>query len=113
MKASEHENADLLWGLRGGGSNFGIVTSFEYQLHAVGPTMFAGALVFSADDARDLLKFFTGFAAEAPDELNADAALASIPVAGSVLAFDICYCGRVEDGERLLGPLRRFRRHAA
>jgi FAD/FMN-containing dehydrogenase len=110
VKASEHENADLLWGLRGGGGNFGIVTSFEYQLHPVGPMMFGGALVFSAEHARDLLQFFAGFAADAPDELYADAALASIPGAGNILAFDICYCGRIEDGERLLEPLRRLRK---
>ncbi len=109
VRASAHENPDLLWGLRGGGGNFGIVTSFEYQLHVAGPTMYGGAIAFPIAQARDILKFFNGYAADAPDELNADAALVMSPH-GALLAFDICYCGPLKDAERVLAPLTQFRK---
>jgi FAD/FMN-containing dehydrogenase len=109
VRTSEHENPGLLWGLRGGGGNFGVVTSFEYQLHTVGPMLYGGVLAFPMAQAREVLTFFAGFADEAPDELNADCALASIPSVGGVLAFDLCYCGRAADAERVLAPLRRFK----
>jgi FAD/FMN-containing dehydrogenase len=110
VRTTEHENPELLWGLRGGGGNFGVVTSFEYGLHAVGPMMFGGVLIFPFAHARELLKFFAGFAADAPDELNADGAIASLPGVGAAVLFDICYNGRPEEAERVLAPLRQFRK---
>ena len=69
VKASETENADLFWGLRGGGGNFGIVTEFEFRLHPVGPIVLAGPVFWPIDDAPALLRFYRDWSAEAPDEL--------------------------------------------
>jgi FAD/FMN-containing dehydrogenase len=110
VRASEKENPDLLWGLRGGGGNFGVVTSFEYRLHPVAPMMYGGRMMFSPEHSPDVLKFFAGFAAEAPDELYIDGALAVVPNVGRVMAFDVCYSGPVQQAERVLDPLRRFRK---
>jgi FAD/FMN-containing dehydrogenase len=106
VRASEHENAELLWGLRGGGGNFGVVTSFEFRLHPIGPIMYGGQILFPIEQARQILKFFADYAREAPDELFADAGLQSLDSGAGVLGFDICYCGRIEDAERVLAPLR-------
>jgi FAD/FMN-containing dehydrogenase len=106
VHASADENPDLLWGLRGGGGNFGIVTSFEYQLHDVDPMMYGGLILYPLSAARDVLNFFADFALEAPDELNADAALISLPDGNRVLAFDICYNGPLANADRALAPLR-------
>ena len=69
MKASETENSDLFWGLRGGGGNFGIVTEFEFRLHPVGPIVFAGPIFWPMEKAPALLRFYREWSAEAPDEL--------------------------------------------
>ncbi len=71
VRASETENADLLWGLRGGGGNFGIVTQFEFDLHPLGPVIYAGPIFYPAEDAFDLLRVFRDWAADAPDEITA------------------------------------------
>jgi len=92
VRASTTENPELLWGLRGGGGNFGVVTSFEYQLHPAGPMMWGGDLEFDLAEAREILKFFQGFAAEAPDELHMDCGLATTPK-GGIVGFNVCYCG--------------------
>lgn len=107
VHASEQENPDLLWGLRGGGGNFGVVTSLEYRLHAVGPRMYGGLIVFPMSNARALLKFFADFAAAAPDELNADAEVATTPF-GNMVGFDITYSGPLARAEAALAPLRKF-----
>jgi FAD/FMN-containing dehydrogenase len=110
VRTSERENSELLWGLRGGGGNFGVVTSFEYQLHAVQSTMYGGALIFPFDQARDVLRFFAGFAAEAPDELYMDAVLTAVPQIGRIVLFDVCYSGPLNKAETVLEPLREFRK---
>ena len=110
VRASEQENADLLWGLRGGGGNFGVVTSFEYRLHPVAAMMYGGHMMFSPQDTPDVLRFFAGFAADAPDELYIDAALVVVPDVGRVMVCDVCYSGPVQQAERALEPLRRFRK---
>ena len=110
VRASEQENPDLLWGLRGGGGNFGVVTSFEYRLHPVAPMMYGGRMMFSPKDTPDVLRFFAGFAADTPDELYIDGALVVVPNVGRVIAFDVCYSGAVQQAERVLEPLRRFRK---
>ena len=69
VKASETENPDLFWGLRGGGGNFGIVTEFEFRLHPVGPIVFAGPIFWPMEKAPELLRFYSEWSAEAPDEL--------------------------------------------
>jgi FAD/FMN-containing dehydrogenase len=105
---SEKDNPDLLWALRGGGGNFGVVTSLEYRLHAVGPTMFGGALVYPFSQARELLRSFSDFITTAPDELFVFVFLAPAANHQRVVVFDVCYCGRVEAGERVLAPLRKL-----
>jgi len=109
-RASEQENPDLLWGLRGGGGNFGVVTSFEYRLHPVESMMYGGHLTFSPKDTPEVLRYFVGFAADAADELYIDAALAVLPNVGRVMLCDVCYSGSVQQAERVLEPLRRFRK---
>ena len=113
MRVSEKENADLLWGLRGGGGNFGVVTSFEYRLHPVGPMMYGGRLIYPFEQARDVLHFFADFVTAAPDELYADAFLVPMPDGKRVVLLDVCYCGSAEAGERAIAPLRQFRKPLA
>jgi FAD/FMN-containing dehydrogenase len=117
VRASEEENPDLLWGLRGGGGNFGIVTSFEHRLHPVGPQVLAGGVVHAFDDAPRVLRFFAEFVAEAPDELSVVAstfpAAPPLPVAPEfygqlVTVLALCYAGDLADGQREVEPLRRF-----
>lgn len=121
VAAGEQENAELFWGLRGGGGNFGIVTAFEYALHPVGPTVLAGMLAFTMDEAPEVLRFFREFVAGAPDEvgimgnLRLAPALPVIPEdlqGRPIVALVVCYAGAVEEGEEALRPLREFRRPA-
>jgi FAD/FMN-containing dehydrogenase len=71
VRASEGENPDLFWALRGGGGNFGVVTEFELQLHPLGPMMLGGMLLYPGARARDVVRFFRDFMATAPDEVGA------------------------------------------
>jgi FAD/FMN-containing dehydrogenase len=104
LRASAEEHADLFWALRGGGGNFGIVTSFEYRLHPVGPVL-GGEVIFPLDQARKVLRFYRDWSAAAPDELRADAALLAGP-GGPALDIIVCYCGDPEEGRKVLEPLR-------
>ncbi|HEY6055063.1 MAG TPA: FAD-dependent oxidoreductase, partial [Gaiellaceae bacterium] len=79
VHASESENPELLWGLRGGGGNFGIVTQFEFELHPLGPMVYAGPVFYPADAARDLLRAFRDWAGDAPDEITALVNLTTAP----------------------------------
>lgn len=106
LTASATENEDLFWGLRGGGGNLGVVTSFEFQVHPVGPVL-GGELVYPLDQAKETLRFYRDWSTEAPDEVRADATLLSTPD-GPALAVEVCYCGSVDEGEAVLQPLRRF-----
>ena len=122
VSASADENADLLWGLRGGGGNFGVVTSFEYRLHPVGPQILAGGVLHDFADAREVFRFVREFVAEAPDELSLTAstfrASASLPVPAEmrgelVTVLAVCYTGDLDAGEQALRPLRAFGRPLA
>ena len=106
VNANEKENEDLYWALRGGGGNFGVVTSFEYRLHPVGPVL-AGLLVYPLEQAKEIFRFHRGFAAAAPDELRLDAYLGTTPL-GPAAVVVACWCGAIEEGERVLQPLRAF-----
>jgi FAD/FMN-containing dehydrogenase len=115
VHASADENADLLWGLRGGGGNFGIVTSFELALHPVGPEVYAGPLFLPADADVDLLRFFREWAPDQPDAITTAISLATAPPLpvipeewhGKKVAIVIAVCaGPVEDGEALCRDLR-------
>ena len=81
VTASEEQNPELFWGIRGGGGNFGIVTSFEYQMHSIGPTVLAGLVVHPMSKARELLRFYLDFLARAPRELGTVFALRIAPPA--------------------------------
>ena len=105
--ASATENADLFWGLRGGGGNFGVVTSFEYQLHPVGPVV-GGFVFYPFAVAREVLQRYRELTHNAPDELAADAVLLTLPDGTKVAGIAVCFCGPVAEGERLLQPLKRF-----
>ncbi|WP_254538433.1 FAD-binding oxidoreductase [Halomarina litorea] len=114
IRASEDEHSDLFWALRGGGGNFGIVTSFEFALHPVGPTVLAGPVFWAADDTADVLRFYRNFARDAPDELGTVIRFGTIPPLPAVpeelhwrpaVAINACYAGPVDEGERVLRPL--------
>ena len=113
MKVSVQENPELLWALRGGGGNFGVVTSFEYRLHVAGPTMFGGNLIYPFAQAREVLRGFADVIATAPDELFVFAFLPPDPDHQRVVMFNVCYCGPVEAAERVLAPLRKLGKPAA
>src|SRR5215208_3860816 len=115
--ASADAHEDLFWGLRGGGGNFGIVTSFEYEVHPVGPTVLAGMLLYPLDAAAEVLAYFRDYVAQAPDEVGilGNLRLAPpLPIVPSelhgkpVVAIVICYAGAIEDGETEFEELRGF-----
>lgn len=101
------ENADLFWGLRGGSGNFGVVTSFSLRLYPVDAVL-AGQLVYPIRKARDVLRFYADFSHAAPDELTTAAAFLPFVEGEPHFAIDVCFCGELDEGERLLGPLRQF-----
>jgi FAD/FMN-containing dehydrogenase len=117
VRASSADNSDLFWALRGGGGNFGIVVNFEFGLHALGPEVFAGLMVFPGEDARALLTRYRGFVENLPDDLNVWAVLRKAPplpflpdaVHGAdILVFAVFYAGDPAEGTRLVDPIRRF-----
>ena len=107
LTASATEHPDLFWGLRGGGGNFGIVTSFEYQLHPVGPVL-AGMVIHPIDQAREVLRFYRDFARGCPDEMLAAASLMTSPEGAPVAVIIVSYIGDIAKGEALVAPLRQF-----
>ncbi len=107
LTASRDQNPDLFWALRGGGGNFGVVVSFEFQLHAVS-TVLGGMLLFPRQRAPELLRFYRRFVESAPEELTAYAGLLSAPDGTPVVGVIVCYCGDLAEGERLIQPLRDF-----
>jgi hypothetical protein len=117
VRASAEEHPDLFWALRGGGGNFGVVTSFQFALHPLGPTVIAGPVFWAADDTVDVLRFYRDFIADAPDELGTVVRLGTVPPLPAIpeelhwrpaVAVACCYAGTVDDGQRSLRPLRRF-----
>jgi FAD/FMN-containing dehydrogenase len=105
--ASTAEHADLFWGLRGGGGNFGVVTSFEYQLHPVGPVL-AGLVLYPFSKAKEALTLYRDFAAATPDEVNTIGALLTSPDGAPVAAIAVCCQGSIKAAEKVLRPLREF-----
>jgi FAD/FMN-containing dehydrogenase len=108
LTASATDNADLFWAIRGGGGNFGIVTTFEYRLFPVGPLLLAGSVLHSYNDAREAMRFYHAFASTAPDELSLDAALVTAPSGERFFSISACYIGQADEGERVLKPLREY-----
>lgn len=107
LTASDKENEDLFWAIRGGGGNFGVVTSFEYQLHPIS-TVLAGGLSYPLEKAHDVLRFYHEFASTCPDELSTVGSLGVAPDGSGVVSVSVCYCGDIETGEEVLRPLRTF-----
>ncbi len=117
IRATADDHPDLFWALRGGGGNFGVVTSFRFALHAVGPTVVAGPVFWAAEDTANVLRYYRDFVADAPDELGNVVRLGTIPPLPVIdedlhfrpaIAVASCYAGSVEDGERAVRPLRQF-----
>jgi len=117
LRASAEENSDLFWGIRGGGGNFGIVTSFEFQLFPLGPQVLSGLIIHPFSEAGSVLRYYREFAAQAPDELTVWAVMRKAPplpflpeeVHGTeVLILACLYAGDMAEGERALQPLREF-----
>jgi FAD binding domain/Berberine and berberine like len=110
VRAIDSENPDLYWALRGGGGNFGVVSSFEYQLHPVGPTIMAGAIAWPFAQTREVLRFYREFTESAGDELTCLAGVGHAPDGSGVKVAIIgaAYLGAMTDGERLLRPIKEF-----
>ena len=117
VRASHDEHPELFWGLRGGGGNFGIVISFEYRLHPVGPEVLCGLVAWPAEKTPEILRLFREFTEDLEDELTVIAICRTAPPAPflpeelhgrPIVALAVCYAGAVEDGEAAIAPLRRF-----
>jgi len=110
VRASSAENPDLYWGLRGGGGNFGVASSLEYQLHPVGPTIMAGAIAWPLSQAHEVLRFYGEFTASAGDELTCIAGVGHAPDGSGVKVaiMGAAYLGAMTDGESLLRPIKEF-----
>ena len=108
--ASADENPDLFWGVRGGGGNFGIVTSFEFRLHPMQRQVLGGAIMFPFSRARDVLELYGDYAPEQPDELQLDLVMAQQPGGGAAVAgFGVCYSGDPGEADAALAPVRGLR----
>lgn len=117
VKASETENPDLFWGVRGGGGNFGIVTEFEFRLNPVGPIVLAGPVFWPMKESPKVLRFYRDWIADAPDELMTIVVHRKAPPlpfvppelhGEPVVAVACCYAGPVEEGEKVARPLKGF-----
>jgi FAD/FMN-containing dehydrogenase len=117
VHVSSTEHPDLFWAIRGGGGNFGIVTSFEFKLHQVGPEVLSGLIVHPLDDAKKVLQFYREFAANAPEEfvcwfvMRLAPPLPFLPAewhGREILVLAVCYSGSIEEGERVIKPFRSF-----
>jgi FAD/FMN-containing dehydrogenase len=116
-RASEQENPDLFWGLRGGGGNFGVATSFEYTLHPIGPDVIAGAIAWRGEDAEKVLEMYRSLTGQAPRELTCVAGLRLAPPAPwlakevhgkPIVALFVCYSGSLADAEKVVAPIKAF-----
>jgi hypothetical protein len=118
VRASEVENPDLFWGLRGGGGNFGIATGFAYRLVPVGPIVVSGLVLWPLGEAPQIVRHYRDWAAAAPDDLTTALVLRRAPAIDGVppslqgrpvIGVACCWVGPIEDGERILMPMRRYR----
>jgi FAD/FMN-containing dehydrogenase len=117
VTANAYENPELFWGVRGGGGNFGIVTSFEYALHPVGPSVLAGSVYYAMDDAVSVLRRYRDWAAQAPDEVTTIVSLRLAPPMAylpeamhgrPVVYISMCHSGDLADGQAALRPLHEL-----
>ena len=119
LRASDDQNPDLFWALRGGGGNFGVVSSFEFRLHPLGPSVLAGPILWDAGDTSEVLHFYREFASNAPEELGTTVRFGTAPPLPvipqelhwrPVILVGTCYAGPIEVGEEVLRPLRALGR---
>jgi FAD/FMN-containing dehydrogenase len=110
VRTSRDEEPDLFWAVRGGGGNFGVATSLEYQVHAVGPAVTAGLIAHPFHGARDLLRFFRDSTASLPDEHTIFGTLTHAPdgSGAKMAAMATCHCGSLEAGAKAMRPLKQF-----
>ena len=117
VSANEEENPDLFWALRGGGGNFGVVTSFEFKLYEVGPEVMTAQVFYPIEDAKQVLQFYRDFTANASDELAGYALVVRVPPVApfpedlhgkTAIAIVACHSGSLEDGKAELEPLQNF-----
>jgi FAD/FMN-containing dehydrogenase len=117
VRASEDENADLFWGLRGGGGNFGIVASYEYRMRSLGPTVMAGMAAYPMAQADEVISFYREFSAAASDRLTCVLILRIAPPAPflpteihgkPIAAIVVCHAGSIEEAEKDVAPLKSF-----
>jgi FAD/FMN-containing dehydrogenase len=108
VHANDRSHEDLFWAIRGGGGNFGIVTSFEYQLHPVGPMIVGGLVVHPFPKAKETLRFYRDFLRSAPDPLTVAAVLLTGPDGNKGCGIAAAYAGAVEAGEKAVQPLKQF-----
>jgi FAD/FMN-containing dehydrogenase len=118
ITASADENADLFWGIRGAGANFGVVTEFEFRLNPLGPAVLAGVIGWATEDSPEVMRFYREWITDVPDELTTIVVHRRAPVSPAfptelhgrpVVLVGCCYAGPVEEGERVLAPLRAFK----
>ena len=103
---NSEENQDLYWGVRGGGGNFGVVTSFDFQLHKMDREVIGGTVAFPFSEAKSVMNFFADYAANAPDELYLDGGITSDPQQGSFVFLHICYSGPKNMAAKIVDPIR-------
>jgi FAD/FMN-containing dehydrogenase len=117
VQASTTENSDLFWGIRGGGGNFGVVTTFEFQLHQIGPEVLSGLIVHPLDAAPEVLRFYREFLPTTPEEFACWFVMRKAPPlpflapewhGKEILALAVCYSGPIAEGEKVAAPLRKF-----
>jgi FAD/FMN-containing dehydrogenase len=113
LTASETEHPDLFWGLRGGGGNFGVVTSFEYRLYEVGPTLIGGPVFHPLPAARDTFRFYRDTVPNSPEELICHFAMLTSPDGAQLAALIPAYVGPLDAGEAAVSQLRAFGSPAA
>lgn len=108
LSANKDQNTDLFWAVRGGGGNFGIVTSFEYQLHEIGPTILGGLIIYPFTETKNVIRFFREFSMKTPDELTLLSGLLCLPDGSPAIAVAVGWLGDIEEGKKVIQPLRDF-----
>jgi hypothetical protein len=117
VTANENENQDLFWGIRGGGGNFGVITSYKLKLHPVGPQVVAGLILYHLKDAAEVTGFFREFTNNSPEDLTSLLVLRLAPAAPflpaelhgkPVIGIAVCHAGDIEEGKKLVEPLKKF-----
>ncbi len=108
LTANASKNEELFWGLRGGGGNFGIATSFEFRLHSIGTQVLFGTATYPIEQAKEALQFFRDYALNAPDEVTAGAAFVTTDDGTPILSLSACHIAPLDQAEKILRPLVNF-----